>query len=101
MSDDSGVFVVVHEQEVEVGDVLNEEFFVAGREEVLGLLVGTITDLWHGELSLEPSSDLYVSGTVQQSPDPDPNNPLRLSSIHYCPAHPPDPTLSSKCPNTS
>ena len=61
MGDNGGVFVVVHEQQVEVGDVFNEELFVAGWEEVLGLLVGSVTDLWHRELSLEPSSDLWVS----------------------------------------
>lgn len=58
MGDSSGVLVVVHEQELEVGEVSDEEFFVAGRKEVLGLFVGTVTDLGHGELTLESSSDL-------------------------------------------
>lgn len=61
VSDSGGVFVVVHEQQVEVVDVSDDELFVAGWEEVLGLLVGTVTDLGHGELTLESSSDLFIS----------------------------------------
>jgi hypothetical protein len=34
---------------------------VAGGDKVLGLFVGTVTDLGHGGLSLKSSSDLYVS----------------------------------------
>ena len=32
-----GVFVVVNQEQLEVGEVSDEEFLVAGREEVLGL----------------------------------------------------------------
>lgn len=58
MGDGSGVLARVHEQKLELGEVVNEELLVAGREEVTGLLVGTVTDLGHGNLALEPSSNL-------------------------------------------
>lgn len=35
--DSGGVFVVVHKEQLEVGEVSDEELFVAGWEEVLGL----------------------------------------------------------------
>ena len=40
-----GVGLVVHEQELDVLDVANEESLVAGRHHVAGLLVGAIADL--------------------------------------------------------
>lgn len=58
VGDGSGVLARVHEQKFELGEVVNEELLVAGREEVTGLLVGTVTDLGHGNLALEPSSNL-------------------------------------------
>lgn len=58
VGDRSGVLARVHEQKLELGEVVNEELLVAGREEVTGLLVGTVTDLGHGNLALEPSSNL-------------------------------------------
>lgn len=57
-SDGSSVLLGVHEEEFEVTEVVDEEFFVAGWDQVSGLLVGSVTDLGHGCLSLEPSSDL-------------------------------------------
>jgi hypothetical protein len=61
VSENGGVFLVVHEQEFEVGGVVDEELLVAGRNEVSGLFVGSVTDLGHGGLSLESSSHLVVS----------------------------------------
>lgn len=55
--------MVVHQEEFEVGEVVDEEFFVAGGDQVSGLFVGSVTDLGHGQLALEPSSDL---GRCQQ-----------------------------------
>jgi hypothetical protein len=39
------VCAVVHEEEVNFADVVNEESLVAGGHHVAGLLVGAITDL--------------------------------------------------------
>lgn len=58
MGDDGGVLVVVHQQELELGKVVDEELLVAGREQVAGLFVGTVTDLGHGELALETTTNL-------------------------------------------
>jgi len=42
---------------------------VAGGDEVLGLFVGTVTDLGHRGLSLKSSSDLVVSsGSIAVRP---------------------------------
>lgn len=41
----SGEDLVVHEEELDVVDVLDEESLVAGRHHVLGSLVGAIADL--------------------------------------------------------
>lgn len=41
----SSVGAVVHEQELNVLGVLDEEGLVAGRSQVAGLLVGTVTNL--------------------------------------------------------
>jgi hypothetical protein len=43
VSDDRGESTRVHEEEFKVGQVLDEEFFVAGRDQVSGLLVGSVT----------------------------------------------------------
>ena len=37
--------LVVHEKELNLGGVVDEESLVAGRHHVAGLLVGTVTDL--------------------------------------------------------
>ena len=42
MRDGRCVFAGMHEEELEVGEIVDEEFFVAGREEVTGLLVRAI-----------------------------------------------------------
>ena len=41
----SGVGAVVHEEEVELADVVDEESLVAGGHHVAGLLVGTVANL--------------------------------------------------------
>ena len=40
-----GVGLVVHEKELNLGGVVDEESLVAGRHHVAGLLVGTVTNL--------------------------------------------------------
>lgn len=57
----SGVLARVHEQKLELGKVVDEELLVAGGEEVTGLLVGTVTNLGHRNLALEPSSNPVVN----------------------------------------
>lgn len=64
----SGVLARVHEQKLELGKVVDEELLVAGGEEVTGLLVGTVTNLGHRNLALEPSSNLRDSVVSVSSP---------------------------------
>lgn len=59
VSDSGGVFAAVHEQELELGEVVDEELLVAGRDHVSSLLVGTVTDFRHGKLALESTTNLY------------------------------------------
>jgi len=42
MSDGRGVLPGMHEEELEVGEVVDDEFFVAGGKEVAGFLVGAV-----------------------------------------------------------
>jgi hypothetical protein len=53
----SGVGAVVHEQQLNVLGVVDEESLVAGGHHVLGLLVATITDLIHEISALEFAKD--------------------------------------------
>lgn len=48
----SGVGTVVHEEEVDVTGVLDEEGLVAGGHHVLGLLVATVSDLYRQNASV-------------------------------------------------
>jgi hypothetical protein len=57
----------VHQEKVDVAEVVDEESLVARRHEMAGLLVGAISDLGHGSLSLEPSADAIVD-TLWLSP---------------------------------
>ena len=63
----SGVGAVVHEEKVELADVVDEESLVAGRHHVAGLLVGTVTDLGHDGLALEATAHGIVD-TLGLSP---------------------------------
>jgi hypothetical protein len=63
----SGVGAVVHEEKVELADVVDEESLVAGGHHVAGLLVGTVTDLGHDGLSLEATAHGIVN-TLGLSP---------------------------------
>jgi len=62
-----GESLVVHEEEVDVSDVVDEESLVARGHHMAGLLVGAITDRWHGSLSLESSSEGIIN-TLWLSP---------------------------------
>lgn len=63
----SGVGAVVHEEKVELADVVDEESLVAGGHHVAGLLVGSVTDLGHDGLSLEATAHGIVN-TLGLSP---------------------------------
>ena len=58
---------VVHEEKVNIGDVVDNESLVAGGHHVAGLLVGTVTDLGHDGLSLEATAHGIVN-TLGLSP---------------------------------
>jgi len=60
VGDLGGEGMVVHEEEVNIVDVVDEEGLVAGRHHVSRLPVGAVTNLWHGSLSLESSSDTII-----------------------------------------
>jgi len=51
----------VHEEELNVLGVVDEESLVAGGHHVAGLLVGTVTDGGHGHLALEAAADGIVN----------------------------------------
>jgi len=57
-----GVGLVVHEEKVELGSVVDEESLVAGGHHVAGLLVGSVTDLFVVALSV---SGLWLFLKVQ------------------------------------
>ena len=50
----------MHQQELNVLGVVDEESLVAGGHHVLGLLVGTVADGGHGDVALEASTDAVV-----------------------------------------
>lgn len=52
-----GEGAVVHEEKLDVLEVADKESLVAGGGQELGLLVGTIADLGHGNGTAESSSD--------------------------------------------
>lgn len=58
VGDGGGVLARVHEEELEVADVVDENLLVAGGDEVAGLVVGSVTNLGHGGLALEATADL-------------------------------------------
>lgn len=57
----SGVGAVVHEEEVEVLDVVDEEGLVARRHHVASLLVGAVADLGHAQGTAETTADTVVN----------------------------------------
>lgn len=61
MSDLSSVSLGVEEEEVQIRGVGNKEGLVAGRRQVTGLLVGTVTDLGHRDGATETTTDTRVN----------------------------------------
>lgn len=57
----------MHEEKVELADVVDEESLVAGGHHVTGLLVGSVTDLGHDGLALEATAHGIVD-TLGLSP---------------------------------
>lgn len=61
------VDTVVHHQQVQLGDVGNDELLESGGHQVTGQLVVTVTDLGHGNLALETTTDTVIN-TLGLSP---------------------------------
>jgi len=57
----------VHEEEINVTKVVDEEGLVAGWRQMAGFLVGAISNLWHSSLTLEPSANTIIN-TLWLSP---------------------------------
>lgn len=51
----------MHEEEVEVLDVVDEEGLVARGHHVAGLLVGAVADLGHGDHATEATTDTAIN----------------------------------------
>lgn len=51
----------MHEEEINVAGIVDEESFVAGGHEMSGLLVRAVTNLGHSSLALESPSDAVVN----------------------------------------
>lgn len=60
VSDFAGVLLVEQQQQVEVGDVLDQQLLEAVGHLVAGLLVGAVADLGHGDLALEAAAHSVV-----------------------------------------
>jgi len=58
---------VLHEQHFEILDIVDKNLDETVRADVLSLLVATITDVWHQELSLVSTTDAIVD-TLGLSP---------------------------------
>jgi hypothetical protein len=58
---------VVHHQQVQLGQVGNDELLEAGGHQVTGQLVVTITNLGHGNLTLETATNAVIN-TLGLSP---------------------------------
>ena len=55
-----GVGTVVHKEELEISDVVDQELLEPIGEHMLSLLVGAVTNVWHQSLSLELTADTGV-----------------------------------------
>jgi len=51
----------VHQEEVEFPNVIDKEFLEAVGEEMAGLFVTSVADLWHGSLTAKPTSNPVVN----------------------------------------
>lgn len=61
MSDFGAVDAVLHQQDLQFSDIVDQEFLEASWEHVAGALVGTITNVWHQILSLEATTYSVVN----------------------------------------
>jgi len=62
-----GKGTVVHHQQVQLGNVGDDELLEAGRHQVTGQLVVTVTNLGHGNLALETATNAVIN-TLGLSP---------------------------------
>ena len=55
---------VVHQQDIEVFDVVNEELLQSIRQMESSFLIVTVTDLWHGLVASKSSSHSVVDTCI-------------------------------------
>lgn len=77
----SSVSPVVHEEEINVLGVVNEESLVAGGHHVAGLLVGTETDGGHGHLALETATNAVINTLGLAPRGANAHEPVRLVTV--------------------
>jgi len=61
VSDLSSIGAVEHEEKLQIGNIVHDELFEAIGQHVPGLLVGTVTNVWHQHLSLELTADTGIN----------------------------------------
>jgi hypothetical protein len=61
MSDLGAVDAVLHHQDFQLADVVDDELLEAVGEHMTCFSVGAITDVWHQVLALETTSDTIVN----------------------------------------
>lgn len=77
----SSVRLSVHQQNIQVLDIVDNKNLVAGWDHMSGLLVRTVTNLWHRDGAPESSSDTGVN-TLRLSPAlADTHKSVRLVSL--------------------
>lgn len=72
---------VVHEEELNVLGVVDEESLVAGGHHVAGLLVGTETDGGHGHLALETATNAVINTLGLAPRGANAHEPVRLVTV--------------------
>jgi len=61
VGDLGGVDAVLHQQHLQVRHVVNQKFLETIRTDVLGVLIASVTNIWHFVLALEASSHSVVN----------------------------------------
>lgn len=57
----SAVDAILHHQDLELANVVDDEFLEAIGQHMTGLSVAAITDVWHEVLTLEATTDAIVN----------------------------------------
>jgi hypothetical protein len=78
----------VHEEELDVLGVVDEESLVAGGHHVAGLLVGSVTDGGHSHLALETTTNAVINSLGLAPRGADAHEPITLVTVEavsaYC-----------------